>query len=88
MQVEDGSDGAEVDEHPGHIHGGCERRRGNDGRVEPDGAREDRQEGTEHGGGEDLHGDGRPWLRILNPATCAKTFPGFFQVLEAIRNRS
>ncbi|MEZ5276499.1 MAG: 3-phosphoshikimate 1-carboxyvinyltransferase [Opitutaceae bacterium] len=36
----------------------------------------------------DLHGDGRPWLRIVNPATCAKTFPGFFDALEAIRNRS
>lgn len=36
----------------------------------------------------DLHGDGRPWLSIRNPATCAKTFPSFFQQLEAIRLRS
>lgn len=31
----------------------------------------------------DLHGDGRPWLTIRNPACCAKTFPDFFTVLAA-----
>jgi 3-phosphoshikimate 1-carboxyvinyltransferase len=31
----------------------------------------------------DLHGDGRPWLAIKNPACCAKTFPAFFETLEA-----
>ena len=36
----------------------------------------------------DLHGDGKPWLTIDNPACCAKTFPNFFEVLEALRNRS
>ncbi len=33
----------------------------------------------------DLHGDGRPWLTIDNPACCAKTFPHFFEQLETIR---
>lgn len=33
----------------------------------------------------DLHGDGRPWLEIRNPACCAKTFPNFFDVLESLR---
>jgi 3-phosphoshikimate 1-carboxyvinyltransferase len=33
----------------------------------------------------DLHGDGRPWLAIEDPACCEKTFPGFFHVLESIR---
>ena len=36
----------------------------------------------------DLHGDGRPWLAIKNPACCAKTFPSFFDVLEALRQNS
>lgn len=36
----------------------------------------------------DLHGDGRPWLQIIHPATCAKTFPRFFQVLEDLRTGS
>jgi 3-phosphoshikimate 1-carboxyvinyltransferase len=36
----------------------------------------------------DLHGDGRPWLTIKNPACCAKTFPTFFQLLESVRQRS
>jgi 3-phosphoshikimate 1-carboxyvinyltransferase len=36
----------------------------------------------------DLHGDGRPWLTIRNPACCAKTFPDFFQLLEMARQRS
>ena len=36
----------------------------------------------------DLHGDGRPWLTIRNPACCAKTFPNFFELLEALRKNS
>jgi 3-phosphoshikimate 1-carboxyvinyltransferase len=36
----------------------------------------------------DLYGDGRPWLTIRNPATCAKTFPSFFQQLEDLRRNS
>lgn len=36
----------------------------------------------------DLHGDGRPWLTIGNPACCAKTFPHFFELLEALRQKS
>lgn len=33
----------------------------------------------------DLHGDGRPWLTIEDPACCAKTFPEFFDLLERLR---
>lgn len=33
----------------------------------------------------DLTGDGRPWLKIKDPACCAKTFPDFFARLEALR---
>ncbi len=36
----------------------------------------------------DLHGDGRPWLSIKDPACCAKTFPDFFDVLESLRQQS
>ncbi len=36
----------------------------------------------------DLHGDGRSWLRIRNPACCAKTFPNFFELLEELRKKS
>lgn len=35
-----------------------------------------------------LHGDGRPWLSIKNPACCAKTFPNFFELLEELRKKS
>jgi 3-phosphoshikimate 1-carboxyvinyltransferase len=35
----------------------------------------------------DLHGDGTPWLAIANPACCAKTFPGFFTLLDELRER-
>lgn len=35
-----------------------------------------------------LHGDGRPWLSIKNPACCAKTFPRFFELLETLRQNS
>jgi 3-phosphoshikimate 1-carboxyvinyltransferase len=33
----------------------------------------------------DLHGDGRPWLTIKDPACCAKTFPAFFDLLARLR---
>jgi 3-phosphoshikimate 1-carboxyvinyltransferase len=36
----------------------------------------------------DLHGDGRPWLTVRDPACCAKTFPNFFELLEAMRQKS
>ncbi len=36
----------------------------------------------------DLHGDGRPWLSIKDPACCAKTFPHFFELLESLRKKS
>jgi 3-phosphoshikimate 1-carboxyvinyltransferase len=36
----------------------------------------------------DLHGDGRPWISIKNPACCAKTFPHFFELLENLRKDS
>lgn len=36
----------------------------------------------------DLHGDGRPWLTIGNPACCAKTFPHFFELLASLRKKS
>ncbi|MBI5691528.1 MAG: 3-phosphoshikimate 1-carboxyvinyltransferase [Verrucomicrobia bacterium] len=36
----------------------------------------------------DLHGDGRPWLGVRNPGCCAKTFPHFFELLEALRQKS
>ena len=36
----------------------------------------------------DLFGNGRPWLTIENPECCGKTFPGFFEKLEALRTHS
>ncbi len=36
----------------------------------------------------DLLGDGKPWLAIHDPACCGKTFPSFFEVLEACRPES
>jgi 3-phosphoshikimate 1-carboxyvinyltransferase len=36
----------------------------------------------------DARGDGTPWLSIGDPACSAKTFPGFFDVLDAIRAKS
>lgn len=36
----------------------------------------------------DLHRNGRPWLAIRNPACCAKTFPHFFELLDAVRQKS
>lgn len=39
-------------------------------------------------GSHDLHGDGRPWLTIRDPACCAKTFPHFFELLAELRKKS
>jgi 3-phosphoshikimate 1-carboxyvinyltransferase len=36
----------------------------------------------------DLLGDGRPWLAIKDPLCCKKTFPDFYEVLEAARRQS
>lgn len=36
----------------------------------------------------DLRGDGRPWLRVRNPACCVKTFPDFFDVLGLVWKNS
>ena len=36
----------------------------------------------------DLRGNGEPWLSIQDPACCAKTFPNFFELLEALRQNS
>lgn len=33
----------------------------------------------------DLHGDGRTWIEVEDPACVGKTFPGFFSALEALR---
>jgi 3-phosphoshikimate 1-carboxyvinyltransferase len=38
-------------------------------------------------GSHDLHGDGRPWIAIEDPACTGKTFPSFFQALDALRGR-
>jgi len=38
-------------------------------------------------GSYDLFGDGRPWIAIQDPACTSKTFPKFFQALEALRIR-
>jgi 3-phosphoshikimate 1-carboxyvinyltransferase len=35
----------------------------------------------------DLLGDGKPWLSIADPGCCAKTFPGFFELLDETRAR-
>jgi 3-phosphoshikimate 1-carboxyvinyltransferase len=35
-----------------------------------------------------LHGDGKPWLTIKDPACCAKTFPHFFELLEGLRQKT
>jgi len=37
-------------------------------------------------GSHDLHGDGRPWVEIRDPACCAKTFPHFFHLLHSLRS--
>jgi 3-phosphoshikimate 1-carboxyvinyltransferase len=39
-------------------------------------------------GSRDLSGDGQPWLSIRDPACCAKTFPGFFDLLGRVRAKS
>jgi 3-phosphoshikimate 1-carboxyvinyltransferase len=36
-------------------------------------------------GSYDLFGDGRPWIKIEDPACTGKTFPHFFKALEALR---
>ena len=36
----------------------------------------------------DLRGDGKPWLSVSNPACSAKTFPGFFDLLDGLRAKS
>jgi 3-phosphoshikimate 1-carboxyvinyltransferase len=36
----------------------------------------------------DLRGNGGSWLAIRNPASCAKTFPHFFELLESLRQKS
>ncbi len=36
----------------------------------------------------DLRGDGQPWLSVAGPACCAKTFPGFFELLGRVRGKS
>ncbi|MGB0258216.1 MAG: 3-phosphoshikimate 1-carboxyvinyltransferase, partial [Coraliomargarita sp.] len=37
-------------------------------------------------GSYDLLGDGQPWLAIKDPSCCSKTFPDFFEALEALRD--
>jgi 3-phosphoshikimate 1-carboxyvinyltransferase len=36
----------------------------------------------------DVRGDGTPWMSIGDPACSAKTFPGFFGLLDAVRAKS
>ena len=36
----------------------------------------------------DVGADGKPWLRVADPACCAKTFPGFFDLLDEVRGKS
>ncbi|HEY8995849.1 MAG TPA: 3-phosphoshikimate 1-carboxyvinyltransferase [Lacunisphaera sp.] len=36
----------------------------------------------------DLHGNGRPWLTVKDPACCTKTFPAFFDLLAGLRAAS
>lgn len=36
-------------------------------------------------GSHDLHGDGRAWIAVEDPACVGKTFPGFFGALESLR---
>jgi 3-phosphoshikimate 1-carboxyvinyltransferase len=36
----------------------------------------------------DRRGDGTPWLALANPSCSAKTFPGFFDLLESVRAKS
>ena len=39
-------------------------------------------------GSYDLLCDGSPWLKILDPTCCAKTFPDFFEKLEVLLEAS
>jgi 3-phosphoshikimate 1-carboxyvinyltransferase len=36
----------------------------------------------------DLMGNGVPWLKVRDPGCCAKTYPRFFEDLEALRTAS
>ncbi len=36
----------------------------------------------------DLYGNGKPWMKIIDPYCCAKTFPTFFNCLNTVRERS
>jgi 3-phosphoshikimate 1-carboxyvinyltransferase len=35
-----------------------------------------------------VRGDGTPWLSLGDPACSAKTFPGFFGLLDSVRAKS
>ncbi len=39
-------------------------------------------------GSHDALGDGKPWLKIVDPLCCRKTFPDFFNTLESARQQS
>lgn len=39
-------------------------------------------------GSRDLRGNGSPWLTVLDPSCCTKTFPDFFEKLEQLRQAS
>lgn len=39
-------------------------------------------------GSRDVRGDGSPWLCVGDPSCSAKTFPGFFSLLDTLRARS
>jgi len=36
----------------------------------------------------DLFGNGQPWLKIIDPGCCSKTFPQFFDRLNTAREDS
>ena len=39
-------------------------------------------------GSHDAFGNGQPWLDIVDPLCCRKTFPDFFETLESAREQS
>ncbi len=39
-------------------------------------------------GSADICNNGQPWMKIKDPACCGKTFPRFFDTLEALRRQS
>ncbi len=53
------ADDREVDQHPGNIDSGCERRRGNHRGVKFRSVGKDREQCPEHGGAEDLRRKGQ-----------------------------